>query len=131
VDQIPQDREGFYAFKDGFEQAWAGEQTDDIVIDSFVYLAKEKNFEKEWIDSFLKSMEMDLTRKTYQTMDDTLEYIYGSAEVIGFSWLVFLVLLIDLMNPLDISVELCNISILFVISMKIFHSIENILPNEK
>ncbi len=83
VDQIPQDREGFYAFKEGFEHAWAGEQTDDIVIDSFVYLAKEKQFEKQWVDSFLRSMEMDLTRKTYQTMDDTLEYIYGSAEVIG------------------------------------------------
>jgi 15-cis-phytoene synthase len=83
VDQIPQDRTGFYNFRHRFEDAWNGKQTDDIVIDSFVLLAKEKNFEKSWIDAFLDSMEMDLTKRTYQTMDDTLEYIYGSAEVIG------------------------------------------------
>ena len=83
VDQIPQDRTGFYNFKHRFEDAWNGKQTDDIVIDSFVLLAKEKNFEKSWIDAFLDSMEMDLTKRVYQTMDDTLEYIYGSAEVIG------------------------------------------------
>jgi len=83
VDQIPQDRSGFYDFKDRFERAWQDEVTKDIVVDSFVLLAKEKNFEKSWIDAFLDSMEMDLTKKVYQTMDDTLEYIYGSAEVIG------------------------------------------------
>ncbi|HMA83246.1 MAG TPA: phytoene/squalene synthase family protein [Candidatus Thermoplasmatota archaeon] len=83
VDQIPQDRTGFYNFKHRFEEAWNGKQTDDIVIDSFVLLAKEKNFEKSWIDAFLDSMEMDLTKRVYQTMDDTLEYIYGSAEIIG------------------------------------------------
>jgi len=83
VDQIPQDRTGFYAFKNRFEQAWNGEKTDDIVVDSFVYLAREKRFEKKWIDAFLDSMEMDLTHKVYHTIDDTLQYIYGSAEVIG------------------------------------------------
>ena len=83
VDQIPQDRSGFYDFKNRFEEAWNGKETNDIVIDSFVLLAKEKNFEKSWINAFLDSMEMDLTKRVYQTMDDTLEYIYGSAEVIG------------------------------------------------
>ena len=83
VDQIPQDKSGFYEFKNRFERAWQGEETKDIVIDSFVLLAKEKNFEKAWINAFLDSMEMDLTKRVYQTMDDTLEYIYGSAEVIG------------------------------------------------
>jgi phytoene synthase len=28
-------------------------------------------------------MEMDLSHKVYETLDETLEYIYGSAEVIG------------------------------------------------
>jgi phytoene synthase len=83
VDQIPQDKIGFYDFRNRFEQAWQGGESNDIVIDSFVYLAKEKKFEKVWIDAFLNSMEMDVTKKVYQTMDDTLEYIYGSAEVIG------------------------------------------------
>ena len=83
VDQIPQDEEGFYAFRERFERGWNGAETGDIVVDSFVLLAKEKQFEKSWIDSFLDSMEMDLTKQIYQTMDDSLQYIYGSAEVIG------------------------------------------------
>ncbi len=83
VDQIPQDNIGFYDFRKRFEQAWQGKKTNDIVIDSFVNLAHEKQFEKAWIDAFLDSMEMDLTKRVYQTMDETLEYIYGSAEVIG------------------------------------------------
>ena len=83
VDHIPQDQDGFYQFKDQFEQGWKREETGDVVVDSFVILAKEHGFKKEWIDSFLKSMEMDLSYKNYETIDDTLEYIYGSAEVIG------------------------------------------------
>jgi len=83
VDSVPQDVQGFYDFKERFNRSWQGEDTDDIVVDSFVYLAKEKKFEKEWIDAFLASMEMDITKKIYDTMDETLKYIYGSAEVIG------------------------------------------------
>jgi phytoene synthase len=83
VDQIPQESDGFYQFKDLFDQGWKGENTNEIVIDSFIILAKEHGFEKSWIDAFLHSMEMDLTKKTYHSIDDTLEYIYGSAEVIG------------------------------------------------
>ncbi len=83
VDQIPQNKKGFYDFQKRFEDAWNGEVTNDIVVDSFVVLAKEKQFEKKWIDAFLRSMEMDLSKRIYHTMDETLEYIYGSAEVIG------------------------------------------------
>jgi len=83
VDQIPQNKDGFYRFVNHFEKGWKGDSTGDIVIDSFVILAKNHDFKKSWIDAFLHSMEMDLTHKIYYTMDDTLEYIYGSAEVIG------------------------------------------------
>ena len=83
VDQVPQDKDGFYDFIDLFEKAWCGEETGNIVIDSFVFLAKKHQFQKSWIDAFLKSMEMDLTHKIYYTFDDTLEYIHGSAEVVG------------------------------------------------
>ena len=83
VDQVPQDKDGFYDFIDLFEKAWCGEETGNIVIDSFVFLAKKHQFQKSWIDAFLKSMEMDLTHKIYYTLDDTLEYIHGSAEVVG------------------------------------------------
>lgn len=83
VDVVPQDRNGFYEFKKKYYQAKSGKDTGDIVIDSFVRLAERKGFEDEWIDAFLDSMEMDLTKTRYETLDDVLQYIYGSAEVIG------------------------------------------------
>jgi len=83
VDSIPQDANGFYDFKEKYYQAMNGKITSDIVIDSFVELAKRKNFDKKWVDAFLKSMEMDITKTRYQTLDQTIEYIHGSAEVIG------------------------------------------------
>ena len=83
VDSIPQNKRGFYQFKDTYYRAVNGEEVNDIVIDSFVKLQQEKGFEQEWVDSFLASMEMDLTKKKYSTLADTLGYIYGSAEVIG------------------------------------------------
>jgi phytoene synthase len=83
VDVVPQDRAGFYDFKQKYYQAKSGKETGDIVIDSFVQLAKKKGFEDEWVDAFLHSMELDLTKTRYETLDEVIEYIYGSAEVIG------------------------------------------------
>jgi 15-cis-phytoene synthase len=83
VDQIPQDEESFRNFCDNFDQAWQGNLSGDEIIDDFVKLAKEKEFKKEWIDAFLSSMAADLSQANYQTITDTLKYIYGSAEVIG------------------------------------------------
>jgi len=83
VDVMPQNREGFYEFKRKYYQAKSGKETGDVVIDSFVQLAKRKRFEDEWVDAFLHSMELDLTKTRYETLDEVLQYIYGSAEVIG------------------------------------------------
>ncbi len=83
VDAIPQDKEGFYNLKREFEAAYSGEKSTDIIIQSFVDLAKQKGFEKEWIDAFLQSMEMDIIKTKYLTVGEFLEYIYGSASVIG------------------------------------------------
>jgi phytoene synthase len=83
VDSIPQDVQGFYDFKKTYYRARAGTSTDDIVIDSFIELEKRKAFNPHWVDAFLASMEMDIIKQTYHTLDQTLQYIYGSAEVIG------------------------------------------------
>ena len=83
VDSNPQNIQGFYDFKNNYYKALNGKKTDDIVINAFVKLAENKGFEPEWTDAFLESMEMDITKNTYQTLDETLRYIYGSAEVIG------------------------------------------------
>lgn len=40
-------------------------------------------FDVAWVDAFLVSMLMDAKPKKFQTLDESLEYVYGSAEVIG------------------------------------------------
>lgn len=52
------------------------------VLQSFQEVVNKYNIERELIDAFLRSMEMDLHEETHdQTSYE--EYIYGSAEVVG------------------------------------------------
>jgi phytoene synthase len=83
VDAVPQDAAGFFAFKERYSAAMGGRPSGDPIIDSFVELLRRKDFKPEWVDGFLRSMEFDLTKSNYDTLDEALEYIYGSAEVIG------------------------------------------------
>lgn len=83
VDSIPQNIDAYYEFKNKYYNALDGRKSKDIVIDSFVELMNNKEFELKWIDSFFESMEMDITKKRYDTLDETKKYIHGSAEVIG------------------------------------------------
>jgi phytoene synthase len=92
VDAIPQKKEKFYEFCSLYREALSGKKSGDIIIDSFIDLMKRKGFKETWVDAFLHSMEMDLTKKIYNTLDETLEYIYGSAEVIG----LFMAKILDL-----------------------------------
>lgn len=52
------------------------------VLHSFQAVVNKYHIEQELIDSFLHSMELDLTEQDY-TKDGYEEYIYGSAEVVG------------------------------------------------
>ena len=83
VDSVPQDREGFILFKEQYHRAICGEKTDDIVIKLFVQLMKQAKINKEWVDDFLESMSLDMEKGVYRTLAETLQYIHGSAEVIG------------------------------------------------
>jgi phytoene synthase len=83
VDTIPQQKEQFHAFVQTFKDSLNGSKPDDIIIDAFVTLVENREFDSAWVDAFLSSMEMDLTITRYQTMEEVLKYIYGSAEVIG------------------------------------------------
>jgi 15-cis-phytoene synthase len=84
VDSIPQDRKGFHEFCRAYRDCMKrGGLSGNIIIDEFVSLSREKSFDPAWTEAFLYSMELDLKKKTYRTLDETLEYIYGSAEVIG------------------------------------------------
>jgi phytoene synthase len=83
VDSVPQDKKGFYSFKERYARALGGEITGDVIVDSFADLLRRKGFDSSWVEAFLHSMELDLVKKKYDTLNETLEYIYGSAEVIG------------------------------------------------
>jgi phytoene synthase len=92
VDKIPSDEQGFHAFEQSYRKALDGTPSGDTIIDSFIDLMKRKQFHPSWVDAFLKSMEMDLVKGEYDDIGETLEYIYGSAEVIG----LFMAKLLDL-----------------------------------
>lgn len=60
------------------------------ILHSFQYVVNKYNIERELIDTFLYSMELDLSEKKYD-QEGYEEYIVGSAEVVGLMCLrVFL-----------------------------------------
>ena len=84
VDSVPPDPESFYAFRRRYERGIAtGSPSGDDIVDSFVSLATKRDFDPAWTTAFLHSMELDLKKNVYTTLDETLDYVYGSAEVIG------------------------------------------------
>lgn len=83
VDRVPQDSAGFESFTDAYRRALSGETTNDPIIDGYVDLARRKRFEPDWTEAFLHSMRLDLVKSRHETLPESLEYIYGSAEVIG------------------------------------------------
>ena len=83
VDATPQDAAGFEGFGANYRQALAGQPSGDPIIDDYVELARRKRFDPAWTDAFLDAMRADLSRHSYDTVDQVLGYMYGSAEVIG------------------------------------------------
>jgi 15-cis-phytoene synthase len=83
VDAVPQDADGFRAFRDTWRLASTGRGVDDPVVGAFTGLWQRDRFPKAWVEAFLDAMEADLTVRSYDTVDAVLGYIYGSAEVIG------------------------------------------------
>ena len=90
VDSLQQDAEAFDRFYLEYKKlrqlALAGTfdyEGTDPVIAAFVHLSVLCNFDPSWTEAFFHSMRLDLTKREYNTLEETLEYMYGSAEVIG------------------------------------------------
>ncbi|MFT4311339.1 MAG: phytoene/squalene synthase family protein [Candidatus Woesearchaeota archaeon] len=66
-----------------FEKEYKTGNTKNEIILDFIKLKKIHELEEDWIDSFLNSMKQDFEKKEYETIQDTKQYCYGSAEVIG------------------------------------------------
>ena len=83
VDSVPQDTKGFFQFKEEYYRAVSGKETKNKVIADFISLSEKRQFKHEWVDAFLKSMEMDTEKSNYDNLEELNTYLYGSAEVIG------------------------------------------------
>lgn len=59
------------------------ESVDEQVLANIAYIVHRYECDPAWVDSFLVSMKMDIDKRVYKTINDTIDYIYGSAEVIG------------------------------------------------
>ncbi len=53
------------------------------ILNNFQATVNKYKIDRELIELFLRSMEMDLTKKQYQTTEEYKEYILGSADVVG------------------------------------------------
>ena len=65
-----------------FEDLDAG-RSDDIVLKAVVHTVRAFDLDPDFFVRFLRSMAMDLTVTRYETWDDLLDYMDGSAAVIG------------------------------------------------
>jgi len=83
VDAVPQDRDGFFRFRELWQKARVEKKTGNSIVDDFAELHRRKGFQPDWVEAFLDAMQADLSKKNYESVDETLGYIYGSAEVIG------------------------------------------------
>ena len=94
VDQAPADRKRFNRFlsrwgtikkqlADGVVPSQLDESVDERVLSNIAYIVHRFECNPAWVDSFLASMKMDVDNRTYKTIEDTIDYMYGSAEIIG------------------------------------------------
>ncbi|HEX2048579.1 MAG TPA: phytoene/squalene synthase family protein [Acidimicrobiales bacterium] len=57
--------------------------SDDLVLKAVVHTVKAFDIDPDCFRRFLRSMAMDFTVETYETFEDLLDYMDGSAAVIG------------------------------------------------
>ena len=93
VDSTPPKAHQFLALKQHWQNATLDahydftpsedDTKDERVIKNIIGLTQRHAFDQAWVGAFWASMEMDLYNKQYPTLDASLEYVYGSAEVVG------------------------------------------------
>ncbi len=70
-----------------FELEYYKAMTNDIslnpILNAFQKTVKKYQIPDDLVQSFLQSMKMDLNKTEYKTKQEYLQYIYGSADVVG------------------------------------------------
>lgn len=70
-------------FGDRFFADLEAGDSDDLVLKAMVHTVRAFRIDPDCVRRFLRSMTMDLSVEEYETYDDLLEYMDGSAAVIG------------------------------------------------
>lgn len=66
---------------DAIAHKW--DDTDTRIIKYIVRLQNKHKFEQSWVETYFKSLRIDLDKQEYKTIDQLLEFVYGSAEVVS------------------------------------------------
>lgn len=78
------DKEMLFArFENSLKEALEDKISLNPILNSFQETVHKYEIDYKLIDSFMKSMKLDLTKSTYLTEDEYKDYIYGSADVVG------------------------------------------------
>ncbi len=73
----------FERFETDLQNALIDNISLNPILNSFQYTVHKYGIERHLIDSFMKSMRLDLTKSDYETEQEYNDYIYGSADVVG------------------------------------------------
>ncbi len=73
----------FEDFENELEKALTNKISLNPILNAFQYTYHKCNIDKHMVDSFMKSMKLDLSKTTYLTDREYKDYIYGSADVVG------------------------------------------------
>ena len=76
-------KELFKRFVDDLNHSLKQKISLNPILNSFQNTVHKYNIDRDLINSFLKSMEQDLKKKKYESLQEYNEYIYGSADVVG------------------------------------------------
>ena len=76
-------KELFKRFVDDLNHSLKEKISLNPILNSFQKTVHKYNIDMDLINSFLKSMEQDLKKKKYESLQEYNEYIYGSADVVG------------------------------------------------
>ncbi len=73
----------FDRFENDLKNALDDKISLNPILNSFQYTYHKYGISYNLVEAFMKSMRMDLYKKTYRTEAEYKEYIYGSADVVG------------------------------------------------
>ena len=81
----------FERFEQNLENALTDKISLNPILNAFQETYHKYDIDKAHVNSFMKSMRLDLTKSDYLTDEEYKEYIYGSADVVGLMCLTVFV----------------------------------------